>query len=148
MPSSFWSQSQHCAIKTLCIVINKESLIFKNYFRVNTLLPYCTRCANYNSGSNWARKLIDKMQLTTKNCVNQMKNKGVMAGYGKYAKSSFFGNMAKNNKSMNLSIYISMYTHYVFIPKFMQIYQFVWDIKKKMYIFFYYPYGQHFFPRT
>ena len=47
----------------------------------------------------------------------------------------FFGNMAKNNKSMNLSIYISMYTYYVFIPKFMQIDEFVWDIKKGV-IFF------------
>ena len=69
-----------------------------------------------------------------------------MARYGKYAKSSFFGNMAKNNKSMNLSIYISMYTYYVFIPKFMQIDQFVWDIKKG--VIFFYPYGQHFLPRT
>ena len=58
-----------------------------------------------------------------------MKNKKVMAGYGKYAKSGFFGNVAKNNKSMNLDIYISMYT-YVFIPKFMQIGQLVGDMKR------------------
>ena len=32
---------------------------------------------------------IDKMQLTTKNCLNRMKNKEVMDGYGKYAKSCF-----------------------------------------------------------
>ena len=32
---------------------------------------------------------IDKMQLTTKNLQNRMKNKGVMAVYVKYAKSGF-----------------------------------------------------------
>ena len=31
----------------------------------------------------------DKMQLTTKNCLNRMKNKGVMAGYVKYANSGY-----------------------------------------------------------
>ena len=30
---------------------------------------------------------FDKMQLTTKNYLNQMKMKGVMARYGKYSKS-------------------------------------------------------------
>jgi len=32
----------------------------------------------------------DKMQLTTKNGLNRMKNTGVMAGYVKYAKSVFW----------------------------------------------------------
>ena len=31
--------------------------------------------------------------------------------YGKYAKSSFFGNMAKNNKSMNLKLFRYMQTY-------------------------------------
>jgi len=51
------------------------------------------------------------MQLTTKNCLNRIKNKGVIAGYEKYAKSVIFVNMAKNNKSMNLKNYISMCTY-------------------------------------
>ena len=32
---------------------------------------------------------IDKMQLNTKNGLNRIKNKGVMVGYGNYAKSGF-----------------------------------------------------------
>jgi len=32
---------------------------------------------------------IDKMQLTNKNCLNWIKNKGVIAWYGNYAKSGF-----------------------------------------------------------
>jgi len=51
------------------------------------------------------------MQLTTKNGLNWMKNKGVIAVYVKYAKSVFFGSMVKNDNSMILKILISMYTY-------------------------------------
>ena len=62
-----------------------------------------------------------------------MKNKGIMAGYGKYAKSGFLAMWPKIIKVwawkfILVYTYIYIFIYYVFIPKFMSIGQLVGEI--------------------